>query len=63
MIDENELVKAVFSNPNGDKLMDFWEEMLGDQMSYIAGNTPEQTAFNEGKRSFYLALKFMLKQP
>lgn len=56
-----ELIRAIFSNTQGDKLMDLWQVRYGDQLSYSPGQTPEETAFREGQRDFYLMIKTLLE--
>ena len=58
---EIDMVKAVFSNDKGRELLDYWDEIVNMKPSFHPGNTAEQTAFNEGVRSFYLAIVTMLE--
>ena len=51
--DYGQLLKTVFSNKAGDKLLHTWKLNYGDRLSFYAGNSPEETAFREGERSFY----------
>jgi hypothetical protein len=60
-LEYTDLVKAVFSNRHGEELMDAWQEMYGDQVSFIEGVSSEGVAHNEGYRAFYLTLKSILK--
>jgi hypothetical protein len=53
MDDYPELLRNVFSNDQGRKLLDIWHVNYGERLSFYAGNTPEETAFREGERSFY----------
>ena len=58
---ELELVKAVFGNQNGDKLLAIWKNVYGDRPSYNYGNAPEQTAYFEGQRAVYLSIIQMME--
>ena len=58
---EIDLVKTVFSNPNGEKLLAIWKSVYGDRQSYEPGNTPEDTAFFEGQRAMYLSIMQMIE--
>lgn len=60
-VKEHELIKGVFSNQQGEQLMEFWQKVYGERISYERENTPEQTAFNEGERNFYLSIKQLLE--
>jgi len=57
----SELVQAVFSNDKGQQLMEHWQRMYGDQISFIEGVSPEGVAHNEGYRAFYLQIKGILE--
>lgn len=54
--EERDLVKTVFSNPQGEKLLEIWKDVYGDRPSYQPGNTPEDTAYFEGQRAMYLSI-------
>lgn len=56
-----EAVKAVFANRAGERLMEIWQLMYGDQISYVQGVTTHDMAFNEGHRAFYLTIKTILE--
>ncbi|MCP3870620.1 MAG: hypothetical protein GY703_21515 [Gammaproteobacteria bacterium] len=60
-IKEHDLIKAVFANQKGEQLLAFWEKVYGERLSYEVGNTPEQTAFNEGERAFLLSINQLLE--
>ena len=53
-LNEVDLIKSVFSNQNGGKLMELWQQVYGNRRSFSPGQTPEVTAFFEGQRDFYL---------
>ena len=61
MTEYQELIRRVFSNQAGEELMDRWREMFGDRRSYFPNQRPEDTAFMEGERAFYLHIKEMLR--
>jgi hypothetical protein len=52
-----DLVRQVFSNRAGENLMDIWQQMYGDALSYVQGVSSEDVAYNEGHRAFYLTIK------
>lgn len=56
------LLRTVFSNDQGRKILDIWKVNYGDRLSFYAGNTPEETAFREGERSFYQHIINMLEE-
>ena len=60
-VKEHELIKTVFANTHGEQLMAFWGKVYGARASYEPGQSPEQTAFNEGERAFYLNIKYLLE--
>jgi len=67
MAEENQfedLILAVFSNQNGDKLMAELELMYLDRPSYVEGMVQEfdEVAFREGQRSIILKLKSILNE-
>jgi len=53
---EQDLIKTVFANQKGQELLDIWKDVYGDRLSYVAGNTSEDTAFFEGQRAVYLSI-------
>lgn len=59
--EEVDLVKTVFSNPNGEKLLAKWKLQYGDRQSFQPNHTPETTAFFEGERAVYLAIMQMIE--
>ena len=59
--DEQELIRAVFGNPKGKKLLEMWYFLYVERLSYLPANTAEQTAFMEGQRSFPLAIKAIME--
>ena len=61
MTEYEELIRTVFSNQQGEKLLDIWQGMYGDSLSYVQGLSPEDVAFNEGHRAFYLIIKRSLE--
>lgn len=61
-LNEGQLIRNVFSNQNGEKLLAMWKTIYGDRRSYNPGNTPETTAFFEGQRDFYLNLIHTLEE-
>lgn len=62
-IDEADLVQLVFSNDQGKKLIDYWDEVYIQKTSYHPDNAEGQMAFIEGQRSIILGIKFLLNQP
>lgn len=56
-----QLVKATLSNKNGEQLMHDLNRMYVHRMSYVTGNTPEETAFREGQRDIVLFLNQLLE--
>ena len=56
-----QLLRTVFTNDQGRKLLDIWKVNYGDRLSFYAGNSPEETAFREGERSFYQNIINMLE--
>ncbi len=61
-LSETELVKTVFSNPKGEELLEYWNEIYMNRTSFHPENTPEATSFNEGLRAFVLAIHSLLKE-
>ena len=61
MTEYEELIRNVFSNQQGEKLLDMWQNMYGDQLSFVQGLSSEDVAFNEGHRAFYLVIKRSLE--
>ena len=59
-LEYTELIKTVFSNQHGEELMDIWQKMYGDQISFIEGVSSEGVAHNEGYRAFYMTIKSIL---
>jgi len=53
---EVQAIKAVFSTREGEKLLEYWDDIFNQRLSYHPQNTPEQTAHLEGHRAFYLAI-------
>jgi hypothetical protein len=47
----DQLVKMVFSNEQGTKLLNHWAQMYVTRISYQPGATSEETAFREGERN------------
>ena len=56
-----QLVKEVFSNMKGEQLIDELNKMYVQRMSYITGNSPEETAFREGQKDIVLFLNQLLE--
>jgi hypothetical protein len=56
-----QLVKEVFSNIRGERLMDELNKMYVQRMSYVTGNSPEETAFREGQKDVVLFLNQLLE--
>ena len=56
-----QLVKEVFSNIKGERLMDELNRMYVQRMSYVTGNSPEETAFREGQKDIVLFLNQLLE--
>jgi len=52
IVSEAELIKTVFSNDQGLKLLDYWNEYYCKRISHYPDNSPQHTAFMEGQRSF-----------
>jgi len=59
-VTENELIKAVFGNAKGEELLNEWKKVYGDRISYDPSHKPEDTAYFEGQRSFYLVIEQIL---
>jgi len=53
---EIDLVKTVFGNPNGEKLLAIWRKVYIERPSYVPGQPIEDCAFYEGQRSQILAI-------
>lgn len=60
--DYQDLIKRVFSNPSGNELLNFWKQMYGQRMSYVAGMSSDEVAFREGERSFYQSIEDVLDE-
>ena len=56
-----EQIDQVFGNKNAEWLLEEWQRMYGDRQSYYPDATPEEVAFREGERSFYLTIKGILE--
>jgi hypothetical protein len=56
-----EQIHQVFGNKKAEWLLEEWQKMYGDRMSYFADLTPEEVAFREGERSFYLTIKGIIE--
>ena len=56
-----EQIDVVFGNKNAEWLLEEWQKMYGDRLSYFADLTPEEVAFREGERAFYLHIKGILE--
>ena len=52
-----QLIKEVFGNAKGEELMDIWQDVFGDRLSYIEGITTEEVLSREGERRFFISLK------
>ena len=52
-----QLIKEVFGNSKGEVLMDIWQEVFGDRLSYIEGISTEEVLSREGERRFFISLK------
>lgn len=55
------LIKTVFGNGNGEKLLDMWQDVYGDLASYIPGMDPQEVAYREGGRAFYIFIKQVMR--
>jgi len=53
---EIELIKMVFGNPNGEKLLDIWRKVYIERPSYQPGLPVEDAIYLEGQRSQVLAI-------
>ena len=54
---EFELIKTVFGNPSGEKLLAIWEEVYMNRPSYEPNRPVEDCIYFEGQRSFLLSIK------
>lgn len=54
---EAQLIKHVFSNDKGRELLALWGEIFNKRSTYHPGNTPQDTAYNEGLRMFYQTIQ------
>lgn len=53
---EEELIKIVFSNPSGRKLLDIWKKSFINAPSYAPGASGKEMAFREGRRDLCLVI-------
>ena len=58
---EHELIKTVFSNTQGKKLLALWDTVYMDRPSYEPGRPVEECVYFEGQRSFLLSIKQLLE--
>ncbi len=58
---ESDLVKVVFGNAKGDKLLAMWEKIYNERPSYVPDRPIEEAVFFEGQRSFLLTIKQLLE--
>ena len=59
--EEVDLVKTVFSNPNGAKLLDVWRKVYIERSSYEPGRSVEDGIYFEGQRSMVISVLQMLE--
>ena len=52
-----QMLKEVFGNPKGAKLLDTWQMVFGDRPSYYEGVPQEEVYAREGERRFFLGVK------
>ena len=57
-----EEIDRIFGTKNAEWLLNEWQKQYGDRLSYMAGMEPEEVAFREGERSFYLHIKEVLNE-
>ena len=56
-----EQILRLFDNKNAEWLLEEWQKMYGDRPSYFPDATPEEVAYREGERSFYLTIKGIIE--
>ncbi len=61
MVNESDLIKAVFATQQGEQLLDFWEKVYGERISYMEGQDTNSMLVREGERKFYLEIKYLLE--
>jgi len=59
--DEVDLVKAVFGNQNGEKLLEIWRQVYINRPSYEPGRPSEDCIYFEGQRSQVLSILQMME--
>jgi len=52
---------SCFSSSSGQKVLDDMKISYSDRSSYVTGD-PYETAFNEGQRSVYLSILFLMEE-
>ena len=58
---EAELIRNVFSTDQGRKLLGIWEQIF-NRPSHHPDQSSEHTAFMEGNRAFYTALRMTFEE-
>lgn len=53
---EKDSVKIVFSNPTGEKLMDYWFQQFVLEQGYYVGDSQLEMAFRAGQRQAFLQI-------
>ena len=59
--EEVDLIKTVFSNVNGEKLLDVWRKIYIERSSYEPGRSVEDGIYFEGQRSMVISILQMLE--
>ena len=54
-------VKKVFSNPQGEELLEFMMDAFVNRRCWVQGQ-PDTTAFSEGEKNLVLTLKQLLEK-
>jgi hypothetical protein len=62
MSDYADLIKSVFANAAGEELLDVWQRMYGDRMSYVPPMESDEVAYREGERNYFLHIKQIVEQ-
>jgi len=59
--EEVDLIKTVFSNVNGEKLLDVWRKIYIERSSYEPGRSVEDGIYFEGQRSVIISILQLLE--
>lgn len=57
-----QLVKEVFGNDKGEKLLALWKDVYGLRPSYVEGINTEEVIAREGERRFVLVLLSIMQE-